>query len=222
MNRRIKVFVIILMLVTAGFIAGDTQKQDQNQHAEQAQHPEQTPHSEEGEHSGQGKHDEHGFSWTQFLGKIVNSTILFGGLFFLARKPLIELLSKKSLDIKNDIIQREKQVESTTVELGKIQERLERIEKEILDMKKNAEISGNDEKKRLEELAEQEKQRIKKMTEEEIDTRVENAVRNLKERVADLTIDHFRKDIQAHLDENAHDKIIEKNIQISGDIIERE
>ncbi len=60
------------------------------------------------------------------------------------------------------------------------------------------------------------------MTEEEIDNKVDSAVRALKEKIADLTIDHFKKDIESHLGRKAHEKIIEKNIEISGEIIERE
>lgn len=89
-------------------------------------------------------------------------------------------------------------------------------------MKESAEKSGIDEKERMEAMGKKEAQRIVDLTAEEIDSKVETSIRNLKAKIADLTIDHFRKDIQAHLDKKAHEKIIEKNIEISGDIIERE
>lgn len=176
--------------------------------------------AESGEH---GEQAEHHFNWMQFLGKTFNSVVLFGGLIWLLRKPLVNLLAQKSLDIKNDIVQREELVKTTTTQLDEIKKRLEKIELEVQGMKDSAEKSGNDEKKRIEELGKKEEERILAMTEAEIDTKVESSIRNLKERIADMTIEHFKKDIQTHLDKKTHQKLIEKNIRIiSGETIERE
>lgn len=172
---------------------------------------------------GEGHGEEHHFDWWGFLGKTFNATLLFGGLIFLARKPLRNLLEQKSLAVKNDIIQREERLKTTAGQLEEIKKRLEKIEDEIQAMKKSAKKSGNDEQKRIEELGEKEAQRIRNLTEEEINTKMETAVRDLKEKIADLTIDHFKEDIRAHLDQKKHEQLIEKNIaRISGEAIERE
>ncbi len=201
MDKRIKVFVIFIVVVsmllsftTALFAGGN----------------------------GEGGEQDHHFNWWGFLGKLFNATVLFGGLIFLLRKPLIKLLAQKSLDVKNDIIRREELLKTTTGRLENIKKRLEKIEEEVEDMKNSAEKSGEEEKKRIEELGEKEAQRIKALTGEEIDNKVDSAIRALKEKIADLTIDHFKKDIESHLDQKAHEKIIRKNIEISGEIIERE
>jgi len=172
--------------------------------------------------NGEGGEQGHHFNWWGFLGKLFNATVLFGGLIFLLRKPLIKLLVQKSRDVKNDIVQREELLKTTTGQLEEIKKRLEKIEEEVEDMKNSAGKSGDEEKKRIEELGEKEAQRIKALTEEEIDNKVDSSIRALKEKIADLTIDHFKKDIESHLDQKAHEKIIEKNIEISGEIIERE
>ena len=176
----------------------------------------------EGEHESEGEHGEHHFDWWGFTGMSINALILFGGMILLLRKPLIKLLAQKSLDIKTDIQHRENEVERTTKELEKIHKRLEKIEEEVAGMKQTAEKSGNEEKKRIEELGAKEAQRILEVTEAEIDAKVENSIRNLKARIADLTIEHFKTDIQKQLDKKAHEKIIEKNIQKCGEIIERD
>ena len=61
----------------------------------------------------------HHFDWNSLIGKILNSTILFGGLFIWLRKPIIEFLTKQSIDIKNDITYREKLVREKTEDLKK-------------------------------------------------------------------------------------------------------
>ncbi|MCP5046264.1 MAG: hypothetical protein GY940_03775 [bacterium] len=170
--------------------------------------------------SGGGEH--HGFDWYGFLGKLFNSTLLFGGLIFALRKPIINLLTQKSLAIKEDIVQREDVVKQTNRQLEDIMKRLEKIESEVSSQKQQAEESGKEEQKRIEEFGAQEAQRILELTDAEIANKVDNSIRNLKARIADLTIEHFKKDIETQLDTNAHEKLIEKNIEISGDIIERE
>ena len=176
----------------------------------------------EGEHESEGEHGAHHFDWWGFIGKTVNALILFGGIILLLRKPLIKLLAQKSTDIKTDIELREKEVDRTTTELEKIHKQLEKIEEEVAGMKQTAKKSGNEEKKRIEELGAKEAQRILEVTEAEINTKVENSIRNLKAKIADLTIEHFKTDIQKQLDKKAHKKIIEKNIQKCGEIIERD
>jgi F0F1-type ATP synthase membrane subunit b/b' len=204
MNRQIKLFTLIGMIVTAMIVV--------------------TPllAFAEGEHESGSEPGTHNFDWWGFIGKTVNSLILFGGLILLLRKPLIKLLTQKSLDIKTDIQKRENEVESTANELQKIHERLDKIEQEVAGLKQTAQKSGNEEKKRIEELGAKEAQRILDLTNAEIDLKVENSIRNLKAKIADLTIEHFKTDIQKQLDKKAHEKIIEKNIRKCGEIIERD
>jgi len=168
------------------------------------------------------EHGDHPFDWSGFWGWVINSTILFGGLIFLLRKPLVKLLSQKSLDIKNDILNREKELAVTSKEFKKIKNRLDGIEKEVQEMKQIAEKSGNEEKTRIEELGKKESEKILSLTETEINTRVESSINKLKAKIAELTIDHFKKDVGSLLDENTHRRIIDKNIEISGDIVEEE
>lgn len=172
---------------------------------------------------GSEGHDEHhGFDWMAFLGKTFNAVFLFGGLIFFLRKPIIKLLSQKSLDVREDIEHRENALKDTSNQLDLMRQRLEKLEDEIAGLKKDAEKSGQEEQKRIETIGAQEAQRILELADAEINTKMENAVRNLKARIADLTIDQFKQDIQKKLDKKTHEKIIENNIRISGDIIERE
>ena len=158
----------------------------------------------EGEHESEGKHKDHHFDWLGFTGMGINALILFGGIILLIRKPLIKLLAQKSVDIKTEIQQREIEVERTNNELEKIHKRLEKIEEEVAGMKQTAKENGNQEKKRIEELGTKEAQRILELTETEINTKVENSIRNLKAKIADLTIEHFKTDIHKQLDKKAH------------------
>ena len=164
----------------------------------------------------------HHFDWGGFLGSVINAVILFGGLIYLLRKPIGELLYKRTLEVKTDIINRDKNLENTSNQLKELQNRIDKIEREVQQIQDIARGKAEDEAKRIEELGKNECEKIKLLTEKEIDVKIESSIRRLKSKIADLTVEHFKKDITSELNDKLHDKIIEKNIEISGEIIERE
>jgi F0F1-type ATP synthase membrane subunit b/b' len=163
-----------------------------------------------------GGEAEHHFNWGAFFGSVLNSTLLFGALIFFMRKPVIKLLTQKTLDIKNDIIEREKNLKITSEEFQKISRRLDQIENEVKSIQQAAREQGDVEKDKIEELGKRESGRIIALSETEIKNRVESSVNQLKARIARLTIDHFREDIRDRLDEQKHREIIDRNIDLVG------
>ena len=168
--------------------------------------------------SGDGAHH---FDWAGFLGKLLNSSLLIAAIVYFLRKPLIEMLSKKSVDIRTDIKVREKELKDQKKSLTGIQARLDRIEDEVSGMMDEAKKSGEMEAERIRELAKLEAERILKNSREEIDTRIESSVLELKKKIADMTIEEFRNNYRSILNMDLHKKIIDRNIEISGDIIEK-
>ena len=122
----------------------------------------------------------------------------------------------------DDVVKYNKPPSEQYLQFEEIRKRLEKIENEVEEIRQSAIASGNEEKQRIKKLGQEEAMRIQNITNEEIDNKVDSAIRNLKKRIAELTIQHFKKDIGSYLDKSKHEKIIEKNIEISGDIIDRE
>ena len=164
---------------------------------------------------------DHHFDWIGFLGKLLNSSILIGVIIYFMRKPVIEILSKKSIEIRNDISVRESDLNENTKSLTGIQERLDKIESEVEEMLVEARKSGKIEAEKIRELAKLESERIIKNSSEEIDARIESSIIGLKKRIADMTIEEFRNNYRSILNMDLHKKIIDKNIEISGEIIEK-
>ena len=160
----------------------------------------------------------HHVDWFSVLGKVFNSTVLFGGLFLLLRKPLIRMLSQKSSDVQADIVTREKNLAATELRLHEIRQRLARVEAEVEAIQNGADKAGKDELARLEAAGKLEAERIVAMGEEEIRQRVAAAVRAVKERIADLAIERFRGDFEKNLDAATQQKIIERNIDASASL----
>jgi F0F1-type ATP synthase membrane subunit b/b' len=158
--------------------------------------------------------------WFSILGKVFNSTVLFGGLILLLRKQLIKMLSEKSSAIKNDIRDREKNLSDTAVRLLDIQQRLAKVASEVEGMKSGAETAGQEELVRLQEAGRLEAERIIALSEEEIRQRVDAAVRTVKGRIADLAIERFKNDFARSLNDVTQQRIIERNIDSCGDLDE--
>lgn len=158
--------------------------------------------------------------WFNLLGKVFNSTVLFGGLTLLLRKPLIELLSQKSLAVRNDIEEREATLAATEIRLQDVRRRLAEVAAEVEGIREGAEAAGRAERARLEEAGRSEAERIIALSEAEIRQRVDAAVRAVKGRIADLAIESFREDFRKNLDAPTQQKIIERNIDALGDLDE--
>lgn len=183
MSERVKVFLFLLLLMV--FLL---------------------PASSEG-------HDSHHFDWGRFIGSILNSTILFGALIIFLRKPIIKLLTQRSIDIKTDIIERETKAALSEEQFEEIKQRLDQIQDEVKDMQRLARLKGEEEKSKIEKLGIQESQRILQITEAEIKNRVESSIKDLKARIAQMTIEHFKKDIASQMDEAKHRQLIDRNIE---------
>lgn len=163
---------------------------------------------------------EHHVDWFGVLGKVFNSTVLFGGLALMLRKPLIRMLAEKSAAVENDFHEREKSLADTTVLLQDIEQRLQKVAVEVAQIKKAASTGGQEELSRLEAAGRAEAARIVALSEEEIRLRVEAAVRSVRSHIADLAIERFQEDFKKGLDDAMQQKIIERNIDASGDIDE--
>ena len=158
--------------------------------------------------------------WFNVLGKVFNSTVLFGGLILLLRKPLIRMLSEKSAAVENDFKVREKNLSDTAIRLKDIEQRLQKVTVEVEQIKTSAAASGQEELARLEAAGREEAARIIALSEEEIRLRVEAAVRLVKDHIANLAIEHFKDDFIKNLDVATQKKIIERNITACREIDE--
>jgi len=158
------------------------------------------------------------FDWLGLLGRIFNSTVLFGTLIYILRKPLIRMLTQQSLDIKSDIERRETDLRQNAADLEAISARLAAVEDEIRQMLQSTEENGRAEMARLSEAGESEARRIQELTEAEIEQRLAKAMTQLRGRIADLVVEHFKHDASTFLTPEAQRRIIERNIDQAGKI----
>ncbi len=172
--------------------------------------------------SGGGEHSanvHHSFDWLGFFGKVFNSTVLFGGLYYVLKKPISSFLSKKVSDVKGDIVEREEKIEDARNELSGILKRLEAMEGDIKELNAQAVKTGKIEKEKLEKFAKGEADKIMELSKEEINYKIELSIKGLRTRIAKMTIERFKNSFKNDLTKKIHEQIINENIEISGDVI---
>lgn len=162
--------------------------------------------------------DAHHVDWFAVLAKVVNSTVLFGGLILILRKPLIRMLSQKGEGIRAEFEERARTLATTETRLQEIAGRLARVSAEVEGIKGEADAAGKAELERLDAAGRREAERIVALSEAEIRQRVDAAVREVRGRIAELAIGRFRRDLEKGLGDAAQQKIIERNIDACGDL----
>jgi F-type H+-transporting ATPase subunit b len=147
-----------------------------------------------------------------FLGKLVNFLILFGGLAFVMRKPLKAMLAKRTADIGDSIRDAEgaRAVAETKSEGSKA--RLSSLSEEIGRLKAAAEEEGRRESGRISRAAAEEAERLKKLTRQEVEEQVRLGVRELKAHAAARATDLARERIRKRLTPELQAALIDKSI----------
>ena len=163
----------------------------------------------------------HGFDWIGFLGKTFNSVLLFGALYILLKKPIVKLLSDKSQEVKDDILEREKKIKELSEEVTKLKENLSNFELESKQMKEEALSFGAQEKEKLSQLAKKEVIRINDMAKEEIEAYIKREIKGLTLKVIDDLILQLKDEAASFLNDEKQKAIIDRNINLFGESIER-
>jgi F-type H+-transporting ATPase subunit b len=160
-----------------------------------------------------------------FLGKVVNFLILFGGLGYLLYKPTRAFLEKKSRGIEHEIEEAAFSRKEAEERLAAAGRRLEGLGREVANMRADAEARGRREKEAIAGLAREEAERIKRLTRQEIDARAKAGIRDVRAFVAlkatSLARERIRKRLaaedQAHLIDRSIERLSRLNEKSGSD-----
>jgi len=155
---------------------------------------------------------------TDFLGKLVNFLILFGGLAFVLRKPVKAMLAKRSADIGEAIRQAEEARAGAEAKAGESRAKLSGLEEEVRRLKTAAEEEGRRESERIARAAGAEADRIKKFARQEVGEQARRGVLELKAYAAARATDLARERIRKRLTADAQADLIDKSIDRLSDV----
>jgi F-type H+-transporting ATPase subunit b len=147
-----------------------------------------------------------------FLGKVVNSLILFGALIFVLRKPVKALLVKRTADVGETLRRAGADRTESESRAATSREKLAGLEGEVRALKSAAEAEGRREAERIARVAREEAERLKKLTRQELDEQVRLGVRELKAYAAARATELARERIRERLTPELQAALIEQSI----------
>lgn len=148
-----------------------------------------------------------------FLGKLANFLILFGGLGVVLRKPLKAMLAKRAADIGETLRASESGRAAAEAAAADSRARISRLEDDIGRLKSEAEEAARLEAGRIGQTAAEEAERLKRITRQEVEEQVRVAVRELRAyaavRASALARERIRKRLTPDLQADLIDKSID-------------
>lgn len=154
-----------------------------------------------------------GFSWPTLVAQLVTFIILFGLLYLVAYKPVMQWLDERSKRIKDSMEQTEYIKEQAARAEEESKKRIESAGKEGQELIARAARTGEEVRQQAQQKAEEEAQSLINRARVEIQRERDGAVDVLRREFADLTIMAAEKVIDRSLDKEAHRDIIDKVLE---------
>ena len=147
-----------------------------------------------------------------FLSKVANALVLFGGLTLVMRKPVKAMLAKRTVDVGESLrrAQTGRAEAEAASEVSKA--KLAGLEGEVRALKTEAEAESKRETERISRAAAAEAERLKKFTRQELDEQVRRSVGELKAYAAARATQIARERIRRRLTPEAQSALIDNSI----------
>jgi len=156
-----------------------------------------------------------GINVPTLIAQIINFIILFGLLYLVAYKPLMRMLDERSGKVKESMEQTESIREQAERAEEEAKKRIEAASREGQDLVAQAVKTGEDIRQKAQEEAKPEAEALINRARQEIQRERDEAIGELRNEIADLTIAAAEKVIEQSLDKEAHRKLIDKVLEES-------
>ena len=163
----------------------------------------------------------HSSSAVGFIGKVFNFLVLFGGLYFLLRKPLAEYLERRSREIDAAIREAKKDRREMEDQLQLAAQRLSKLEDEIQKMAADAREDGIRRKKQILQAADKEVARIREWNLQEIEMFHREKIKELRTQAAEWATAMARRRIEEKMNQERHLLVLDQSIDKLEDIYEK-
>ena len=167
------------------------------------------------EHAAAGGEEEHSFWDTLF--HWVNFLMIGAGVWYLGKKFAVPLFSQRARGIQEEMERSAQAMKEATQRLGHIEEKLQRLDEEIRDLRRAAFQEAAAEQARMEELAQAEAGKIAQAAEQEIATAAKAARRELQRYSAELAVGLAEKRIRESISPDAEQRILRSFVKDLSD-----
>jgi len=156
-----------------------------------------------------------GVTWSTLVAQIINFVILLGLLYLVAYKPILRMFDERSRRIKESMEQTDTIREQAARADEDVKKRMEEAGKEGQEVISRATRTGEEARQKVQQEARQEAEAILERARLEIQRERDEAVDELRQEFADLTIEAAGKVIEKSLDKEAHRELIDKVLEES-------
>ncbi len=136
---------------------------------------------------------EHHFDIVEFIARIVNFTIFFGGLFYLLGGAIKKFFGDRVKTIRESLEIAEKSREEAKRRLDEIEEKMSKLDEELAEIEAQAKHEAEQEREKIHAQAEQEAARILEQANAEIENMRREALLDLKAFIAELAVDEAQR-----------------------------
>lgn len=164
------------------------------------------------DHSGENGH---GGGSIDVLFRWFNFALLFGGLGYLLRRPLIAFFKSRNEEIQGGLRKAEEAQAESENNLAYIEDRLARLDEEISEIQAKGSALASSERERIVVTGKLEVNRAMQQARAEIERLTKTFEREIRAHVADLIIQGASKRLEANIDKDRHGPLATRFI---GDI----
>ncbi len=159
------------------------------------------------EHAGQGA------GIMEFLGKVFNFLVLFGGLAVLLFKPMRAFLRRRTEDVRRVMEETEAERKEAEKKYEEAARRLDRLASEVEAVKSAAEADGLAEQEKIRRLAAEEAEKIKRLAQADLEAQVRAGIKELKRHAAELAVRRAQEKIREKMTAERQAILIEQAIR---------
>jgi F-type H+-transporting ATPase subunit b len=159
-----------------------------------------------------------GISLSTLLAQIAAFVILLVILYFFAYKPVLKMLDERARKIKDSMDEVQKVKEQATQTEEEFKKKIDAASKEGQEVISKAMRTGEEARKRAQEEAKMEAQGLVEKARVEIQRERNEAIGELRQEFADLTIVAAEKVIGKSLDKETHRQIIDQVLDESSNL----
>jgi F-type H+-transporting ATPase subunit b len=156
-----------------------------------------------------------GINGSTLIAQLINVIILFGLLYLVAYKPIMRMLDERSNKIKESMENTEHIKQQAERAEGEAAKRIEEAAKEGQEAIARAMRTGEEVRQEAQQKAKVEAEALIARARSEIQRERDEAIEQLREGFADITIEAAGKVIDRTLDKKAHRDIIDKVLKES-------
>lgn len=147
---------------------------------------------------------------------LINLVIIIGVLFVFGRKSLGETLANRKSQIQSSIQEAETRKKNAAAQLAEQQQKLAQAKAEAERLVKDAHERAEKTREAILAQADKDIERLKAEAQRDLSSQQERIMAELRQRVAELSLERVESRLKSELDESAQQNLVERSVAMLG------